>query len=266
MIGDFDTGDVVGWDPARYRQFETERDRAAQDLIARLPSDFRPHHIWDLGCGPGNHAVQLKGMYPDAAVHGLDSSPEMLERARSLSVVVDWRLGDLRHWRPERPADLIFANASLHWLQDHGTLFRRLEAFLAPGGVIAVQMPMAWGTSHHRALREVAAQGPWAERLATIEAIGPLLSAEAYYALLADRCAVDVWCTTYLHVLSGPRPVLEWMTGTALRPYLTALRSDEPMKRAFLSALGARLSGAFPPRADGVTLLPFPRLFLLARR
>lgn len=260
------TNVAVGWDPVQYSRYEVERDRAAQDLIARIPSDLQPAQIWDLGCGAGVHAAQLKHQYPDAAVHGLDSSPAMLGRARLLDFNIDWRQADLRDWRPERPADLVLANASLHWLPDHTTLFPRLATTLAPGGVLAVQMPMAWDTRHHRVLRDVAAQGPWADRLDAVEAIAPLLPIEAYYGLLTELCTVDIWCTTYLHVLRGPDPVLEWMSGTALRPYLAALAADEAMTRAFLSELAARLSEAFPPGPDGVTLLPFPRLFLMARR
>jgi len=256
----------VRWDPAQYQRFEAERDRAAQDLIARIPPDLQPTSIWDLGCGMGGQAAQLKRQYPDADVHGVDTSADMLARARTLDAGVEWLEADLGQWRPARPADLVFANASLHWLFDHQTLFPRLAGFLAPGGVLAVQMPMAGETRHHRLLREVAAQGPWAERLSAVEAVAPLLPTEGYYALLADRCTVDIWCTTYLHVLRGADAVLEWMTGTALRPYLTALQADEAMRRAFLSALAVRLTEAFRPNPDGVTLLPFPRLFLMARR
>lgn len=258
--------DAVGWDPDQYRRFETERDRAAQDLFARIPTDLQPRRIWDLGCGPGLHAAQLKRRYPEAVVHGLDSSSDMLDQARSLHADIDWRLADLSEWRPESPPDLVFANASLHWSPDHAALFPRLAASLAPGGVLAVQMPMAWETRHHQLLREVAGHGPWAGQLSAVAAAAPLLPAETYYELLADLCAVDIWRTTYFHALRGPDPVLEWMAGAALRPYLDALRADVAMRRAFLSGLGARLSEAFPPAPDGVTLLPFPRLFLVARR
>ncbi|MGZ9114712.1 MAG: methyltransferase domain-containing protein, partial [Brevundimonas sp.] len=121
----------TGWDPAQYQQFEAERDRAAHDLLARLP-DRSPREIWDLGCGAGQHAIQLQHRHPAAVVHGLDSSAAMLDRARSAGAAVDWRLGDLASWRPEVPADLIFANASLQWVPDHAALFPRLVEALAP--------------------------------------------------------------------------------------------------------------------------------------
>lgn len=255
------------WDPRQYNRFEAQRDRAALDLLVRLPEDFAPAEIWDLGCGAGQHAALLKRRHPNARVHGMDSSPAMLEQARALSSEVDWSVGDIATWRPDRPADLILANASLQWLPDHAALFPHLAEALAPGGLLAVQMPMAWETRHHTLMRETAADGPWAAVLAGVDTIAPLLPAEAYYDVLAPLCDdIDIWATTYLHVLEGENAVLEWMKGTALRPYLTALAGDAPMRDAFLSALGRRLSAAFPRRAEGRTLLPFPRLFLIAQR
>lgn len=255
------------WDPSQYARFEAERDRAALDLMLRLPDDLDPHEIWDLGCGPGQHAALLRRRHAGASVHGLDSSAAMLDRARSLDPAVDWRHGDIAGWAPERPADLIFANASLHWIPDHATLVPRLADALAPGGVLAFQMPLGHDTRHHALLRQIAGRGAWAEALAAVERMAPLLDPADYYALLAPTCGpVDVWSTTYLHALTGEDAVLEWMRGTALRPYLTALAGDPALSAAFEDALADALSQAFPMRPDAVTLLPFPRLFLVARR
>ncbi|MDP0947264.1 methyltransferase domain-containing protein, partial [Klebsiella pneumoniae] len=88
------------------------------------------------------HAALLKRRWPDARVHGLDSSAAMLEQARGLPDDVDWVQGDLEAWKPAAPVDLILANASLQWAPDHAELFRRLTEALAPDGVLAVQMPM----------------------------------------------------------------------------------------------------------------------------
>ena len=260
------TGTPPAWDPDQYLRFEGQRDRAALDLLARLPDGLSPAEIWDLGCGAGQHAAWLKRRWPDARVHGLDSSAAMLEQARARDAAIDWRPGDIAGWTPEAPADLIWANASLHWLPDHEALLRRLTGHLAPGGVIAVQMPMAYETRHHSLMREAAGEGPWADTLAGIATVAPLLEPEAYYSVLAENCeAVDVWSTSYLQALEGADAVLEWMKGTALRPCLAAL-TDPVMRQAYLDALGVRLSAAFPRRPDGVTLMPFPRLFLVARK
>lgn len=254
------------WDPRQYERFEAARDRAALDLMLRLPPDLAPREIWDLGCGLGQHASILRRRHPLARVHGLDASAEMLARARQADSLVDWRQGDIAAWAPQTPPDLILANASLQWLPDHETLLPRLAETLAPGGVLAVQMPMAFETRHHSILRAVAAEGPWAPAIAGARPLEPLLPMERMYALLTPGCDdIDLWSTSYLHALSGDDPVLEWMKGTALRPYLTILEGTAWIE-PFLAALSARLSEAFPQQPDGTTLLPFPRLFLIGRR
>ena len=254
------------WDPKVYERYKAYRDRPALDLMQRIPPDLKPLSIWDLGCGTGEHAAVLKRRHPAAKVHGLDSSPEMLAQARERPDEVEWVLRDIAAFAPEQPPDLIFTNAALHWLADHAELYPRLVGSLAPGGVFACQVPMTFESPWHEAMRETAADGPWAARLASVQGVNRLHAAETYYDWLAPLCAeVDIWSTVYLHVLRGSDPVVDWMRGTGLRPYLQALEGSEE-EAAFLDAYRARLAGLFPARADGVTLLPFPRLFILARR
>ncbi|NBB52073.1 methyltransferase domain-containing protein [Rhizobium sp. CRIBSB] len=261
-----DALDLPIWDPEQYNRFEAHRDRAALDLLLRLPAGFDPARIWDLGCGTGAHAALLKRRHPCARVQGLDASAAMIGTARSRPEQVDWHIGNIADWDPGGTVDLILANASLHWLPGHDALLPRLAGVLAPGGVLAVQMPLAHETQHHEILRQVAAEGAWASPLERVRDIAPLLPATTCYDLLADLCEeVDIWTTTYLHALTGPDAVLDWMSGTALRPYLAAL-DGQVSREPFLSALACALSQAFPMRADGVTLLPFPRLFVVARR
>lgn len=257
---------ATSWDPAQYERYKTYRDRPALDLMVQIPADLDPREIWDLGCGTGEHAALLKRRHPSAVVHGLDSSPDMLARARERPEDIDWVEQGVQDWAPATPPDLIFSNAALHWLPNHDQLFPRLLDSLAPGGVLACQMPVSFTASWHALMRETAADGPWAETLASVDGVKPLADPEAYYAWLAPLdVSVDIWTTTYLHALTGDDPVVDWMLGTGLRPYLEALSSDAD-RTAFLDAYRARLAPAFPRRADGTTLLPFPRLFLLARR
>jgi len=260
------TAAATRWDPAVYERYKTYRDRPALDLMLRLPRDLRPREIWDLGCGTGEHAAVLKRRHPGAQVHGLDSSPEMLAEALARSDKVEWLRADIASFDPPIPPDLIFTNAALHWLSDHEDLFPRLAGMLASGGVLACQMPMSFEASWHVAMRETAADGPWAARLADVRGVRQVAPAEAYYDWLAPLVAdLDIWSTVYLHVLQGDDPVVDWMRGTGLRPFLQALDGPE-QETAFLDAYRVRLAKLFPPRADGATLLPFPRLFIVARR
>lgn len=254
------------WDPAQYERYKAWRDRPALDLMVQIPAELDPREIWDLGCGTGEHAALLRRRHPGAVVHGLDSSPDMLARARARPDDIDWVEQGIADWSPATAPDLIFSNAALHWLPDHAALFPRLAESLAPGGVLAVQMPNSFTAAWHVLMRETAADGPWAADLAGVEGTRPLAAPEDYYAWLSPLCdSVDIWTTTYLHALTGEDPVVDWMLGTGLRPYVEALSSDAD-RSLFLDAYRARLAPVFPRRADGTTLLPFPRVFLVARR
>lgn len=250
------------WDPAQYLRFGDERLRPARDLLARLP----PRHygrIADLGCGAGNVTRLLAEAYPDATLVGVDNSAAMLDSARAELPAARFVEADLAAWRPEAPLDLVFSNATLHWLPDHEQLLPRLLALLAPGGVLAVQVP---DMEHHplrRMIAEVAAEAPWRAPLRDLPGSGSILSPAAYYDLLAPLVAsLDLWVSEYMHVLEGEHPVLEWVKGAALRPVLTALEGAE--REAFVAAYGARLKPHVPPQQDGRTLLFFRRLFMVA--
>ena len=263
---------MTTWDPNQYLKFTDHRLRPALDLLAQIPL-ADPRSVYDLGCGPGNITRLLAERWPNARVVGVDSSADMLmkarmeapraERVEAASVVFEQ--ADIAHWSPPAPADLLFTNATLHWLDDHAALLPRLAAQLAPGGVLAIQMPDNRTSPSHLLMDEASATGPWHTKLARSRPVyGSMQSPDAYYRMLAPVAAqVDIWETTYLHVLEGDNPVVEWTKGTALRPYLDAL--EEAERAAFLAAYAARIAAAYPRQPDGRTLLPFRRIFIVAR-
>jgi trans-aconitate 2-methyltransferase len=255
---------MPSWDPNQYLKFTDHRLRPALDLLAQIPL-ADPRSVYDLGCGPGNITRLLAEHWPNARVVGIDSSADMLAKARMEAAGVAFEQADIAHWSPPAPADLLFTNATLHWLDDHAALLPRLAAQLAPGGVLAIQMPDNRTSPSHLLMDEAAAAGPWHAKLARLRPVyGSMQSPDAYYRMLAPATAqVDIWETTYLHVLEGDNPVVEWTKGTALRPYLDAL--EEPERAAFLAAYVTRIAAAYPKQPDGRTLLPFKRIFIVAR-
>lgn len=253
----------MSWDPGRYLVFQEERERPALDLLARIPEGvFR---AVDLGCGPGNSTELLQRRFPGAAVLGVDSSSEMIETARRRLPGIPFEISDIADWRSEDACDLIFANAALQWVPDHAALLPRLLGQLAPGGALAVQMPDNLDEPAHRAMREVAAEGPWAGLLTkAVKAREPRRDAGWYFELLRGAGASpEVWRTTYHHPLAGAEAVVAWFRSTGLRPYLDPL--DPEMREGFLDAYREAIARAYPALSDGTILLPFPRLFLLAR-
>ncbi len=255
----------TAWDVEQYERYKSYRDRPALDLMVQIPADLQPREVWDLGCGAGEHAALLAKRHPGAVVHGLDSSPDMLAAARARNAEVDWVLGDAAAWTPEISPDLIFSNAALQWLPDHAHLFPRLVSRLRPGGVFACQIPVSSEEPWYVEVRALAREALGEARMEAIPAVYPTQATEAYYRWLSPLAEVDLWFTRYLHVLTGPDPVVEWMRGTALRPYIQALETEADKAR-FLDRCRERMRAAFPPEADGSTLFDFPRLFMIARR
>ena len=232
------------------------------DLLARIGLSA-PKQVYDLGCGPGNVTAVLAKRWPKAAVTGVDSSPSMLSSAGVATGNLRWQQADIASWRPAAPADLIFSNAALQWLDDHAGLLPRLLGFLAPGGVLAVQMPRNHGAPSHAGMVEAALAGPWVTKLEPLLRRNPVAKPAAYYDLLRPHCArLDIWETIYTQVLEGADPVVEWTKGTALKPLLDALGAAE--RNTFLADYKQRMREAYPLRGDGRTLFPFRRLFFIA--
>lgn len=251
------------WDPAVYLQFDDERTRPFLDLLARVDAD--PATIVDLGCGPGHLTRLLHQRWPESSVIGVDSSAQMVERARTTptSGSVRYEQADLRHWRAAQSADLLVSAATLQWVPGHLQLLPSLAEQVAPGGTMAFTVPGNFDAPSHVLLREVAGREPYARW--TTDVSQPAAHDATTYldALLRLGWRVDAWETTYVHVLQGPDPVLRWISGTGARPVLQALPDD--VRQRFVTEYGAALRTAYPERPYG-TLLQFRRVFVVARR
>jgi trans-aconitate 2-methyltransferase len=189
----------------------------------------------------------------------------MLAEARKQYPDLKWEQADLAQWSPTAEYDLVFSNATLHWLHGHAALLPRLFRHVAQGGVFAAQIPHHGLSPAHHAIREISQQPQWAEKLAGARERLTVHTPEFYYDALAPLTKrVDVWVTTYHHEIAHVEAILDWLRGTGLRPYLDALSPDEQgqFKRACL----ARFTELFTLRADGKVLLPYPRIFFVATR
>lgn len=253
------------WNPELYRRFEDERTRPARELLARVTLT-EATRVYDLGCGPGNSTELLVERFPGATVVGTDNSEAMLASARKRLPACAFELSDIAQWQPADAPDLIYANAALQWVADHEALVPRLFKALAPGGVLAIQMPDNRDEPTHHLMREVATLEPWASCIGNAAAIRTkILALNAYYDLLAaDAAEVDVWRTAYQHPMDTPAAIVEWVRSTGLRPFIDPLTSE--YREGYLAEYERRIAQAYLPRADRRLLLAFPRLFIVARR
>lgn len=253
---------MARWDDAQYLKFADERTRAAHELLARVPV-ASAKNVVDLGSGPGNSTALLRARWPAAHITGVDNSKEMLERARRDLPELEWLEADVARWRSPVPLDVSFANAVFQWIPDHATVFPALFAQLAPGGVLAVQMPYNQNEPSHRLMREV--PEPFRSHIGSARAMSRVSAPAFYYDLLAPNAErIDIWQTTYEHVMADATAIVEWVKGTGLRPYLEAL--PEALRAEYLARYTQGIDAAYPRRADGKRLFSFPRLFIVAVR
>ncbi|MCC9196597.1 trans-aconitate 2-methyltransferase [Arthrobacter sp. zg-Y820] len=255
------------WDPRKYTQFSSHRDRPFFDLTARIAAD-NPRRVVDLGCGPGTLTAALAARWPEAHVTGVDSSQAMVEQARAMERApgnLDFVQAGIEEWEPQPGTDVVVSNAALQWVPGHQELMRRWAKRLDGGAWLAVQVPGNFGAPSHALMRDLAASAPWSARLD-----GVLRHADAvdepdnYLGLLTEAgFEADVWETTYSQVLHGRDPVLEWVRGTALRPIMDAL--DPEAFARFEAEYAALLRAAYPERSWG-TVFPFRRIFMVGQK
>lgn len=258
------TGRIMGaWNPEAYLKFEDERTRPSHDLIARIRIDD-PTSAVDLGCGPGNSTQALLRRWPEARVTGIDSSPDMIEAARTAYPDQDWVLADIETWTSDARFDLVFSNAALQWVTGHEALLGRLFEMVAPDGALAFQMPSDAYAKVRALIHEVADDPAWAERMGDARRALTMEPPQVYYDVLAPIArAIDMWETEYYHLMESPAAIVEWISSTGLRPFLDALEADEERRR-FVSTLEARVAESYGRRSDGRVLFPFRRLFFIA--
>jgi trans-aconitate 2-methyltransferase len=268
------------WSADQYLKFNTLRTRPVRDLVNQITpfiTSATPQ-IYDLGCGPGNSTEVLQNAFPDAKIAGMDSSTDMLKRARSTLPNVEFVQGDLATYSPDKAPDLLFSNAVFHWLRTSTRIPTLLRLFqtLKPGGVLAIQMPDNYHEPSHAAMRDAATlpSKPWSQYFAhasvgnlqdpnrpDLDPIEP--SSDFYNALVPHAAHVDIWRTTYSHILADAPAIVEWVKGTGLQPF-TNLIEDGEAKKAYLKEYEGMVRERYAELGDGKVFLEYPRFFVFA--
>ena len=248
------------WNPDQYHKFTAERSAPFDDLLELV--EIRPNlQVADLGCGTGGLTSRLADALPGSQVVGLDNSPPMLAKAAPKARPgLRFELGDQAALRGKW--DLIFSNASLHWSQDHPRLIASLFDLLLPQGQLAVQIPSNQEHISQRLIIEPAREAPFVNLLDGYVRMSPVLSIVDYAQILKDASAANivVFEKVYPHLLESADAVVEWLSGTALIPYLERLG---PNSDSFLRVIREKMRAALPGHP---VFYPFRRILFSARR
>jgi len=259
--------DKNSWNTEIYSKFLTLRTRPAQDLLAGIPDTLTPKLVYDLGCGPGNSTIILQNRWPLAKVIGVDSSAEMLHSAQLTYPALEFSQGTIEDFSVTDKPDCLFANASLHWLKQHDELIPRLFGLLNTNGVLAIQIPNNFHSATHQVILTVLRAHPKWQTLSQHLIYGPLehplFSAESYYSILSklNAASIRLWETTYFQEMPHYQAILDWVSGTVLRPILSNMDPDNRLQ--FSNEYLEAISQAYDTQTNGKILLPFKRLFML---
>lgn len=253
------------WNPGQYLQFEAQRTLPAQDLAAKIPT-AQPGKILDVGCGPGNSTRVLRQKFPHAQILGTDNSPDMISAAKAAYPKETFCLCDAEHDLPTlgNDFDIVYSNACLQWVPGHKTLLPAMMNLLRPGGALAVQIPMSFEQPIYSIVASITQSEKW-QSYFSLSRVFYTLSPEEYYDILAPLSGkLEMWQTTYYHIMPNHQSILSWYCGTALRPYLQALPAT--LQPEFEQEIFTLLQKAYPACANGQILFRFPRLFFVAQR
>ncbi len=254
---------MVNWNPEQYLKFAGERTQASVDLVSRIMVE-KPGSVIDIGCGPGNSTAVVRRRWPETRLAGLDSSEEMIRKARAALPDVEWITGDASTYKFTEMYDVVFSNAAIQWMQDHEELLARLFRIVKSGGALAVQVPADQDSPVRRSLLSVSSREKWSKYTSGCERLINYRSAEYYYDILSGIAGrFDLWETVYYHVLESNMSVIEWYKGTAMRAFLEKL-PDDAKRKEFEDEVFAGCKDLYEARKDGKVLYPFRRIFFVA--
>ena len=250
----------MSWNPELYHKYQKERFAPFQDLMKLIVVREGISAV-DLGCGTGELTQMVSDMLPGSQMLGMDSSSNMLDKTLSLQRPgLSFELGSIE--KVDGQWDLIFSNAAIQWVDNHSELIPKLASQLKPGGQIAVQMPANHNHPTQRLMADVAEQDPYLGALGVWKRQWSVLSIREYAELLYQCGGQDivVFEKIYPHVLPDVDAVVEWLSGTAMIPYMERLPKE--LHNRFIDDYRKRLRDLY---TEVPVFFPYQRIFFSAR-
>lgn len=255
---------MAKWDSEQYLKFKEQRTQPAIDLVRRIHG-IHPQYILDIGCGPGNSTHVLKQYFPSAHIVGIDSSQNMIEKARATypnlefnQMSVEEVCCDNTHY------DLIFSNACLQWVSNHREILPLLFDKLNQNGVLAVQMPINIQEPLFKIIEETVNNEKW-NFSSSLKKQNIPLNGDEYFDIFSSLTnTFDIWETVYYHSMPSIEAMIEWVKGTRLLGYIQALNQIEAQN--LIHEITKRAAQVYKKQENGQIIFRFRRLFFTAIR
>ena len=252
------------WNSEQYLKFINQRTQPAIDLVQRIEIK-NPQKVLDIGCGPGNSTKVLKNVFPKAHILGIDSSEDMIKKARETYPDIEFKFMDITDESQNlENIDIIFSNACLQWIPNHREFIPKIFSKLSKGGVLAVQIPLNSQEKLFKIMRETVNEDKWNFSSMSVEP-NTTLKCEEYFDILSSLTDnFNIWETVYYHNMPSINAMVEWIKGTRLRPYLNALNSIDAKK--LIDEISEKASRVYAKQENGEIIFKFRRFFFTATR
>jgi trans-aconitate 2-methyltransferase len=223
--------------------------------------------ILDLGCGDGTLTVQLSKLVPNGEVLGIDASHGMIEAAE-LKQTENLRfvLMDINNLEINHQFDIVFSNATLHWVKDHQRLFSNVQRILHPGGVVRFNFAGDGNCSFfYKVIRESMALSGFAKYFEKFTWPWYMPAVEDYRALVkgAGFHTAQVWGENADRFFPDAEALIKWIDQPSLVPFMACIAEQD--KAPFRDYVVRRMIEE-TEQADGTCFETFRRINLLARK
>jgi trans-aconitate 2-methyltransferase len=261
---------VVTWDAEDYSRSSSAQQVWARELIGKLRLQGN-ESVLDIGCGDGRVTAEIAALVPGGRVLGIDNSPEMIgfasrNRGGGPAGNLAFLLKDAGEMDFEEEFDVVFSNATLHWVIDHQPVLRCISRALRPAGRILLQMGGRGNAAEILALMDdLPADPKWQrhfpERVSAYGFHGP----EEYAGWLIEAGLTPVRLELLPKDMAqrGKDGLASWLRTTWL-PYTQ--RVPEDMRDEFVSEMAERYLHAHPPDGAGLVHVQMFRLEVEARK
>ena len=258
------------WNPADYAKNSAAQFEWAAELIGKLKLNGN-ETLLDIGSGDGKVTAQIARQLPRGRVVGVDSSPGMVEQASAsfgppAYPNLSFRLMDARRLDFSEPFDVVFSNATLHWVIDHRPVLEGVRRVLRKGGRLLFQMGGRGNAREIMKTFEVMMKEPrWAAYFDRFETPYGFYGPEEYRSWLeqAGLQPVRVELIPKEMKQNGKPGLAGWVRTTWL-PYLERLPANA--REPFISDLIDRYLAGHPAGSDGVIRVAMVRLEVEARK